>query len=80
MTSSVEIKTRGKRGGDFSAIKEVGQVVAFVDRASDYISVDSYEGFGKDYKKRSEALIEISVNGVQWKGTAEELSIMLSKK
>jgi hypothetical protein len=76
--AKVDIKTRGVRGGEFSAIKETAHVVVFVDGA-DYISVDSFEGQGNSYKKRNKSQIEIQIGDAYFKGTAEELYEILKK-
>lgn len=77
MSAKVEIKTKGVRGGEFSAIKETAQAVVFVDD-SIFISVDSFEGQGKTYKRREKAEIYIGLKNGNWIGTAEELDVILS--
>jgi hypothetical protein len=78
MTSKVEIKSRGIRGGDYSPIKETGNAVTFID-GTNYISVDSFEGQGASYKRRNKAEIEIKLGDVHWKGTANDLYELLKK-
>ena len=77
MSAKVEIKTRGVKGGEFSQIKETAEVVVFVDDEI-FISVDSFEGQGKTYKRRDKAEIHIGLKNSNWIGTIEELEVLIN--
>lgn len=76
--ATVEFKTRGVKGGDFSQIKKTANAVVFVDGVS-YISVDSFNGRGDSYSQREHSEITISIADVSWKGTADDLYELLRK-
>lgn len=76
---SVKIKSRGKRGREFSSIKSIGQVVVFLDDTENFISVDAYSGMGEGYKKREVSEITIKSDCFVWVGTFDELFNKLKK-
>lgn len=74
----INVKIQGVRGGDSRWSENKGRVELFVDNGSDswndFISVDAFEGRGDSYKRRSQSLIRVLIQGNEWLGTIDELS------
>ena len=78
MKAKVNLKVRGVRGGSPTWNPDKGEVITFIDGERNYISVDAFEGRGTQYKRREKSAIEININDVEWKGTAEELAELIT--
>lgn len=74
--SKLDLKIQGVRGGDPQWLENKGRCLSFIDNASsaNYISVDAFEGWGEDYKRREECLITIQFNQSVWTGTIKDLA------
>lgn len=60
--NNIHIETQGVKGGN-TKVSQVGYVIACLRHQQDRITIDDFEGFGKDYKQREMQLIEIIQNG-----------------
>lgn len=80
--ANIDLKVTGVRGGSPSYNENKGKVTTFIDsgfNTEQFISVDAFEGFGKDYKRRNETKITIQDKyGRVWEGTFSELADKLN--
>jgi len=71
--NNIHIETQGVKGGN-TKVSNVGYVITCLRHQQDRITIDDFEGFGKDYKQRETQLIEIIQNGeVLFSGDKYEL-------
>lgn len=76
----IAVKTQGVKGGNIQYKEKIGYVTTFLSHAEDFITVDDFEGYGKNYKKRELTEIKIVQNGVVlFSGTKYELFEILKK-
>ena len=78
--ATLNIKTQGKKGGNPQYKEDIGYASLFL-HSQDYISVDMFEGYGENYKKREQEEIIIVIFGEEiFRGTRQELFEKLSNK
>ena len=78
MKSEITVRTQGIKGGDAKFENKGCATIYATDRGqtrSDLvIDVDSFSGYGKDYKRREKTLINITFEGkMLFAGTIEQL-------
>lgn len=73
--SKLNVSIQGIRGGNFRATNNIGCVIAKIEDWPEdkTITIDAFEGSGSSYKRRENHIIVIKHEGVEWKGTFDEL-------
>ena len=78
--ATLNIKTQNKKGGNPQYKEDLGYGVLFLN-SQDHISIDMFEGYGENYKKREQEEIIIVIFGEElFRGTRQELFEKLSNK
>lgn len=77
MNTNIHIETQGVKGGN-TKTSNVGYLIACLRHDQDRITIDDFEGQGKNYKQRELQRIEIIQNGkVLFSGDKYELFKLL---
>jgi len=71
---NLAVSTENTRGQHPTYKENNGCVITFINHIDDFIRVDNFEGFGKEFKKRELSEIKIAQNGeVLFTGSKYEL-------
>jgi len=78
---TISLETQGVKGGQTKKTSSLGSTATFLRHEQDYILIDDFEGFGKDYKQRELTEITIVKNGkILFQGDKYQLFEKLTKK